>query len=120
VAKVSYTDLFYWKGSAYLLIIDYYSRNIETAKHSGESSTEVIRHTKSILARHGIPKEIVSDNGPQYSSLEYKKFAEDYGFLHTTSSPRFPQANGESERAVRTVKALLKKSDDPYLAMLTY
>ena len=114
------TDLFYWKGSAYLLIIDYYSRYIETAKLSGESSTEVIRHTKSILARHGIPKEIVSDNGPQYSSLEYEKFAEDYGFLHTTSSPRFPQANGESERAVRTVKTLLKKSDDPYLAMLTY
>ena len=50
------TDLFYWKGSAYLLIIDYYSRYIETAKLSSESSSEVIRHTKSILARHGIPK----------------------------------------------------------------
>ena len=63
------TDLFYWKGSAYLLITDYYSRYIETAKLrlSSESLSEVIRHTKSILARHGIPKEIVSDNGPQYS-----------------------------------------------------
>ena len=114
------TDLFYWKGSAYLLIIDYYSRYIETAKLSSESSSEVIRHAKSIFARHGIPKQIISDNGPQYSSLEFKKFAEEYGFLHTTSSPKFPQSNGEAERAVKTVKAMLKKSEDPYLAMLAY
>ena len=60
-----------------------------------------------------------SHNRPQYSSLEYKKFAE-YGFLLTTSSSRFPQSNGEAERAVKTVKAMLKKSDDPYLAMLIY
>ena len=114
------SDLFYWKSSAYLLIIDYYSRYIEIAKLSGESSSKVIRHTKSIFARHGIPKEMISDNGPQYSSLEYKKFTEEYGFLHTTSSSKFPQSNGEAERAVKTVKALLKKSEDPYLAMLTY
>ena len=114
------TDLFYWKGSAYLLIIDYYSRYIETAKVSSESSSEVIRHAKSIFARHVIPKQIISDNGPQYSSLEFKKFAEEYGFLHTTSSPKFPQSNGEAERAVKTVKAMLKKSEDPYLAMLAY
>ena len=55
-------DLFYWKGSAYLLIIDYYSRYIEIAKLSGETSSEVICHTKSIFARHGIPKEMISDN----------------------------------------------------------
>ena len=40
--------------------------------------------------------------------------------MYTTSSPRFPQSNGEAERAVRTIKNLLKKSADPYMAMLTY
>ena len=74
------TDLFYWKGSAYILIIDYYSRYIKTAKLSSESSSEVIRHTKSILARHGIPKELVPDNGRQYSSLECKKFVREYEY----------------------------------------
>ena len=93
------TDLFYWKGSAHLLIIDYYSRYIETTKLSSESSSEVIRHTKSIFSRHGIPKHMFSDNGPQYSSLEYKKFAEEYGFLHTTSSPRFLQSNGGGRKS---------------------
>ena len=80
----------------------------------------MISHTKSIFARHGVPQEVVSDNGPSYSSLEYKQFAAKYGFTHTTSSPRYPQSNGEAEQAVKTVKSFLKKSDDPYLALLIY
>ena len=114
------TDLFYWKNACYLLIVDYYSRYIETAKLANESSLEVIRHTKSVFARHGIPQEIISDNRPHYSSIQYKKFATEYGFFHTTSSPRFSQSNGEAKRAVKTVKSLLKKAEDPYMAMLTY
>ena len=114
------TDLFYWKGSTYLLIVDYYSRYIEIAKLNGQSSSEVIRHTKSIFAGRGVPQEVVSDNGPAYSSLEYKQFATKYGFIHTTSSPGYPQSNGEDERAVKTVKTFLKKSEDPYIALMIY
>ena len=45
----------------------------------------------------------MSDNGPQYSSFKFSKFAKAYQFVHTTSSPKFPQSNGEAERAVRTL-----------------
>ena len=37
-----------------------------------------------------------------------------------TSSPRFAQSNGEVERGVQTMKAILNKCDDEYFALLTY
>ena len=114
------TDLFEWNKSTYLLVVDYYSRWIEIARLSKLTSEEVIRHTRSIFARHGIPEVVISDNGPQYSAELYAKFAQQYGFKHITSSPHYPQGNGEAERAVKTVKGLLKKSGDHYLALLAY
>ena len=114
------TDLFEWEGKQYLLVVDYYSRFVEIAKLAGSTATEVITHTKGIFARHGIPELVISDNGPQYSSAAYTQFARDYGFRHVTSSPLYPQGNGEAERAVRTVKELLRKQGDPYLALLAY
>ena len=63
---------------------------------------------------------IISDNGPQFVSREFKVFAQEYGFTHVTSSPRYPCSNGEVERAVRTIKNLLKKAADPHDALLLY
>ena len=76
------SDLFVWNGIHYLLVIDYFLRYVEIAKLSGESLS--IEHLKSIFAKHGIPQLVVSDNGPQYSSQEFSKFAESYpnGFTH--------------------------------------
>uniref|UniRef100_A0A3P9ISX4 Integrase catalytic domain-containing protein n=1 Tax=Oryzias latipes TaxID=8090 RepID=A0A3P9ISX4_ORYLA len=79
-------------------------------------SMDVVVHLKSIFARHGIPEVLVTDNRPQFSGSHFQAFAACYGFEHVTSSPRFPQSNGEPERAVQTVKRLLKKSSDPYRA----
>jgi len=104
------TDLFKWKGSTYLLVVDYFSKFIEISKLRNEMSQEVICHLKSIFARHG----------PQNSSTEFSNFSKKYQFVHTTSSPRFPQSNGKAERAVRTIKNLLSKSEDPYVALLAY
>merc|ERR1711872_201987 len=65
-----------------------------------------------------------TDNGPQFISQEFSSFCRQYEIKHTTSSPRYPQSNGESERAVRTIKNLLKKcedsKEDPYIALLNY
>lgn len=59
----------------------------------------------------------ISDNGPQYSS---SLFSQEYRFNHITSSPRYPKSNGEAERAVKTIKAMLDKCTDPYLRLLAY
>ena len=80
----------------------------------------MIEALKSIFSRYGIPEEVRSDNGPQYSSIEFAKFASIYGFEHITSSPLYPQSNGQAERTVQTVKQLIKKFNDPYLALMSY
>lgn len=45
---------------------------------------------------------------------------QEYDIKHTITSPFHPQANGQAERMVQTVKHLLKKAKDPYIALLHY
>ena len=115
------TDIMELKNRKYLVLIDYYSRYMELQLLENLSSSGVvINHMKSIFARHGIPQVVTSDNGPQFAASEFKKFANEYGFHHHTSSPQHPSGNGEAERAVRTAKQLLEGAPDPYLALLAY
>ena len=114
------TDLFQHENNNYLIAVDYFSRYPEVISLSSTTSSNIIRTLKSIFARHGIPTTVVSDNGPQYSSQEFKEFTRDYNFTHITSSPHFPQSNGQAERGVKTVKKLLKETKDPFLALLSY
>lgn len=114
------SDLFEWQGENYLLIIDYFSRWFEICHLSSISSAAVINGCKSIFARMGIPENLHSDKGVQFMSKEFAQFAEYWGFTHTSSSPHHHSGNGEAERAVQTVKNLLKKEKEPYLALLNY
>ena len=85
------------KGGNYLAAIDYYSRYTELAKLSITTSAAVIQELKEIFARQGIPEVLVSDNGSQFSSKEFKDFTVTWGITHVTSSPKFPQSIGEAE-----------------------
>ena len=114
------SDLYEFKGASYILVVDYFSRFIETQKLSSTTSSSIISALKSILACHGIPDTLVTDNGPQYFSSEFQLFAEAYNFSRVTSSPYYPRGNREAERAVRTLKNLLKDAKDPYLALMSY
>ena len=111
------TDLFEYQ---YLIVVDYFSRYPEVARLTTTTSSAIITHLKSIFARHGIPETVHSDNGPQYASREFSSFAKQYCFVRLTSSPRYPQSNGQAERTVQTVKHMLKKSSDPHQALLNY
>ena len=103
------TDLFHWNGEEYVIVTDSFSGWIETIKLSNTSSRTIIDKLKEVLARFGIPDILYSDNGPQYSSEEFQMFACEWGFIHVTSSPQYPQSNGWAERAVRSAKELLEK-----------
>ena len=103
-----------------MLVVDYASSYVEISKLAATTSPDVIMHLRSISARHGIPETVVSDNGPQDASHEFARFASEEGFIHITSSPRYHQSNDKEERTVQTVKAMLKKSVDPYGVLLAY
>ncbi|KAF7643587.1 hypothetical protein LDENG_00236830 [Lucifuga dentata] len=106
-------------GKQYLVVIDYYSRDIEIAHFPSITSQQAIAHLKVMFVRWGIPLQLITDNGTQFVSAEFKQFSESYNFAHTTSSPHYPQANGEAERSVATVKRIISQLD-PQLALMSY
>ena len=121
-AKVG-MDIMTYQGRDYLVVVDYYSKFPEIQLLSGKTASSIITHAKSIFARHGIPREIISDNMP-FGSCEFRQFAAEWGITITTSSPQYPQSNGQAERFVQTLKNMLKKATeegrDPYIALLEY
>ena len=103
------SDLFQLGGEHYFIITDYYSLWPEVYQLKEASSRRVITIMKDVFARHGIPSELISDNGSQYKSHIFRKFAKEWNFQHHTSSPRYPQSNGLAEASVKTVKLMMKK-----------
>ncbi len=122
--QVIATDLFLLDGETYVVVVDYYSRYFEIERLQSTTSTSLIRKTKAVFSRHGIPEKVISDNGPQYTSAEYALFAQHWGFQHITSSPYYPQSNGLAEKYVQIAKSLLMKAKkdgkDPYISLLEY
>ena len=112
-------DLFEFNSNQYLIAVDYYSRWIEVEKLHVANSRTVIEKLKEMFARWGLPEEIRSDNGPQFSSEEFSSFCKSNDIGLSSSSPYMAQTNGAAERAVQTAKRLLK-SDDPTAALMEY
>ena len=113
-------DLCTLQGSnyMYLVVVDYFSRYPEVVQLRSTISTSVVVALKSTFARHGIPDVLMSDKGLQFSSLEFSEFAKQYNFSHSTSSPHYPASNGQAERAMQTIKHLLRNIDNPFMALL--
>ncbi|KAL7858896.1 hypothetical protein SRHO_G00140430 [Serrasalmus rhombeus] len=117
-------DLFECAGKVYIVVTDYYSLYPEVSRLNTITAEAVITAMKAIFARHGVPSEVFSDNGPQFSSECFTRFAEEWNFVHTTSSLHYPQSNGLLEKSVQTVKRLLYKAKDSgtdyYQSLLVY
>ena len=63
---------------------------------------------RSIICRFGIPSALVFDNGKQLDNPKFRDFCAELRIKNYYSSPAHPQANGQAEVTIRTLKAALK------------
>lgn len=111
-------------GQSYLVSIDARSKWIEAFKMSRTTADITIGKLRESWARWGIPKQVVSDNGPPFTSIQFKKFLEGNGIHQMFSAPYHPASNGAAENAVKIIKNVIKKARregvDPELAIQRY
>ncbi|KAA3676453.1 uncharacterized protein DEA37_0008229 [Paragonimus westermani] len=97
-------------GVMYLVLVDAYSKWPEIVPlHSATSST-TIAALRQIFSQHGYPEILMSDNGSQLSSAQFRDFCSRSNFQHVFSPPYHPQSNGQAERFVDTLKRALLRS----------
>lgn len=96
----------------FLVTVDHYSDFFEVDMLKDLTPKSTIAICKLNFSRHGKPQRVVTDNGTNFVNKDWKQFAFDWDFEHTTSSPYHQQANGKAEAAVKIAKRLLKKANE--------
>ena len=100
-------------GKSYLVVVDAHSKWPEVVQMPVTTTAKTIEALRNIFATHGLPDHLVSDNGPQFTSSEFKVFLQSNGIKHTCSAPYHPATNGCAERFVQTLKkAILVGKED--------
>lgn len=95
-------------GEYLFVVIDYYTRFYEVKITTSVTAKQTVRMLRKIIAAHGLPFSITSDNGPQFVSKELADFLEEQGICHRRVTPRWAQANGEVERQNRSMLKTMK------------
>jgi len=90
------------------VLIDYFSKWVEIFPSRLATTKNISRILESqIFCRFGIPKTIVTDNGPCFISSSFKSCLKQWGVSHFLIPPYTPQVN-LTERANRTIKQILR------------
>ena len=78
------------------------------------STEKTIAVLRNLFASYGLPEQLVSDNGPQFTSAEFSEFMKGNGIKHIRTALYHPASNGEAERFVQVFKHSLKAGrNDP-------
>ncbi len=94
----------------FLVVVDANTKWPEVAVMKHATTLTTINALRSMFARFGLPDQIVSDNGSQFTSNEFKMFLESNGIKQITSATYHPATNGLAERFVQTLKNSFKAS----------
>ena len=114
-------DLFSMEDSTFLLVVDVTSRFPVVRMLSSETANSVINALKGVYCDFGLPRRVLSDNGPCFKSRNFIEFHEKMGISVEKSSAYNHQSVGSVERMVQTVKQIMfKNADNAWLALLIF
>jgi len=104
-------------GTFYYLcsVLDGFSRYIvhwEIRESMTEKDVEIILQRAREKFPNAKPR-IISDNGPQFISRDFKEFIRISGMTHVKTSPYYPQSNGKLERYHKTIKGTCIRVNTP-------
>ena len=90
-------------GHLFLVAMDAHSKWTKAYTVPSTSTEATIKILRRIFSTHGLPEQIVLDNGTSFTSQEFALFLSTNGVKHTLVPPYHPSSNGLAERAVQTV-----------------
>jgi len=97
----------------WLVVIDAFSKWVEIKPMHSTTTDAIINVLYELFCGFGIPRSMVSDNGPQFASEEFTQFCKQLSITHIRSTPYHPRTNGLAERVVRTFKERLRAAGQP-------
>ena len=97
------------KGQQFLLVVDSHSKWLEVVPVTSTTSQSTITVLRSLFARFGLPMQLVSDNGPQFTSEEFKTFLHMNDIDRLLFPPYHPASNGQAEKYVQTFMQMYAK-----------
>jgi len=111
ISYINICGTFYYMCS----VLDGFSRYIvhwEIRESMKESEVEIILQRAREKFPDATPR-IISDNGPQFISKDFKEFIRISGMTHVKTSPYYPQSNGKLERYHKTIKGSCIRVNTP-------
>ena len=91
-------------GKTYFIIVNAHSKWPEVFEMTSTTTSKTIDILRQVFAAYGLPDQLVSDNGPQFSSEEFQLFLKCNGIKRYRTAPYHPATNGAAERFVQTLK----------------
>ena len=96
-------------GKMFLVLTDAYSKWMDIYSMSNIKTVALIDNLHISFATYGLPYIIVSDNGPSFTSKEFKTFIHKNGIKHITTAHYHSSSNGAAERVVQTFQSAMRK-----------
>lgn len=98
-------------GAKYAIVtVDYFTKWEEAEPLATITTKKVINFVVcNIICRFGLPHTIITDNGAQFDSAEFKNFSLRFHIHKKFSAVAHPQANGQVEAVNKVIKYILKK-----------